>query len=81
MKDFKTCINRVLITTDPLARSIDGTSWLVINYELPLKKENYIHRIGVGICSRKETATAINIVSPQDIRLFNEIKEHFNIQI
>ena len=45
MKEFRTGATRVLITTDLLARGIDVQQvGLVINYELPLKKEIYIHR-------------------------------------
>jgi translation initiation factor 4A len=47
MKEFRTSSTRVLITTDLLARGIDlQLVGVVINYELPFKKENYIHRIG-----------------------------------
>ena len=39
--------SRVLITTDLLARGIDVQQVsLVINYDLPTNRENYIHRIG-----------------------------------
>ena len=81
MKEFRTGATRVLITTDLLARGIDVQQvGLVINYELPFKKENYIHRIGrAGRYGRK--GTAINFVSPQDARFIKEIQEHFNTQI
>ena len=75
MKEFRTGSTRVLITTDLLARGIDVQQvGLVINYELPFKKENYIHRIG-----RK--GIAINFVLPSDARFIKEIKEHFNTNI
>jgi len=81
MKEFRTGSTRVLITTDLLVRGIDVQQvGLVINYELPFKKENYIHRIGrAGRYGRK--GTAINFVSPQDARFIKEIQEHFNTQI
>jgi len=45
MKEFRTGSSRVLITTDLLARGIDVQQVsLVINYDLPNKRENYIHR-------------------------------------
>ena len=71
----------VLITTDLMARGIDVQQVsLVINYELPQKKENYIHRIGrAGRYGRK--GTAINFVSPNDARFIKEIQEHFQTQI
>lgn len=47
IKDFRDGKIRWLITTDLLSRGIDIPSVnMVINYELPYKKETYIHRIG-----------------------------------
>lgn len=73
MKEFRTGSTRVLITTDLLARGIDVQQvGLVINYELPKQKENYIHRIGrAGRFGRK--GTAINFVLPNDARFIKEI--------
>merc|ERR1712168_970395 len=46
MKEFRSGSSRVLITTDLLARGIDVQQVsLVINYDLPTNRENYIHRI------------------------------------
>lgn len=45
MKQFRSGSSRVLITTDILARGIDVQQIsLVINYDLPSNRENYIHR-------------------------------------
>merc|ERR1711959_589096 len=62
MAKFCSGASRVLISTDLLARGIDvqGVS-LVINYDLPLNRENYLHRIGrSGRFGRK--GVAINFV-------------------
>ncbi|CAF2057862.1 unnamed protein product, partial [Rotaria magnacalcarata] len=49
MKEFRTGSSRVLVTTDLLACGIDfGKTSLVINYNLPNNRKNYIHRIGRG---------------------------------
>ena len=49
MKEFRSGSSRVLITTDLLARGIDVQQVsLVINYDLPGNRENYIHRY---VCS------------------------------
>merc|ERR1711916_49439 len=49
MQEFRTGSSRVLITTDLLARGIDVQQVsLVINFDLPTNRENYIHRIGRG---------------------------------
>ena len=81
MKEFRTGATRVLITTDLLARGIDVQQvGLVINYELPFKKENYIHRIGrAGRFGRK--GIAINFVLPNDAKFIREIQDHYNTQI
>ena len=48
MKEFRSGSSRVLITTDLLARGIDVQQVsLVINYDLPTNRENYIHRYGL----------------------------------
>ena len=45
MREFRSGSSRVLITTDVLARGIDVQQVsLVINYDLPTNRENYIHR-------------------------------------
>ena len=47
MQEFRQGTSRVLITTDIWARGIDVQQVsLVINYDLPINRENYIHRIG-----------------------------------
>lgn len=81
MKQFRSGSVRVLITTDLLARGIDVQQvGLVINYELPQKKENYIHRIGrAGRFGRK--GTAINFVLPRNATFIKEIQEHFDTEI
>ncbi|OWK49483.1 Eukaryotic initiation factor 4A-I, partial [Lonchura striata] len=44
MREFRSGSSRVLITTDLLARGIDVQQVsLVINYDLPTNRENYIH--------------------------------------
>jgi len=81
MKQFRQGAVRVLITTDLLARGIDVQQVsLVMNYELPQRKENYIHRIGrAGRLGRK--GTAINFILPQDARFIKEIQEYYDTQI
>ena len=50
MKEFRAGATRVLITTDLLARGIDVYQVsIVINYDLPLQKETYIHRISRSV--------------------------------
>ena len=52
MREFRSGSSRVLITTDLLARGIDVQQVsLVINYDLPTNRENYIHRYVIQ-CSK-----------------------------
>ncbi len=79
MANFRSGTVRVMISTDMLARGIDVQQVsLVINYELPVQKENYIHRIGrAGRFGRK--GVTINLISPDDARARSEIESHFGI--
>ena len=81
MADFRTGTVRVLISTDLLARGIDVQQVsLVINFEIPTNKENYIHRIGrSGRFGRK--GVAINLVAPDDLNMVKEIEKHYNTHL
>jgi len=81
MTEFRSGSSRVLITTDLLARGIDVQQVsLVINYDLPGNRENYIHRIGrSGRFGRK--GVAINFVTDEDVRTMREIETFYNTQI
>jgi translation initiation factor 4A len=81
MREFISGSSRVLITTDLLARGIDVQQVsLVINYDLPTNRENYIHRIGrSGRFGRK--GVSINFITPGDVRYLKDIEEFYNTQI
>lgn len=81
MKDFRDGTVRVLISTDMLARGIDVQQVsLVINYELPTQRENYIHRIGrSGRFGRK--GVAINLVCPNELDALKDIEKHYATKI
>lgn len=81
MNDFRTGNSRVLISTDVWARGIDVQQVsLVINYDLPMDKENYIHRIGrSGRFGRN--GTAINLISRDDIDDMKDIEKFYSIKI
>jgi translation initiation factor 4A len=74
MKEFRSGSSRVLIATDLLARGIDVQQVsLVINYDLPASKENYIHRIGRGGRFGRK-GVAINFVTAEDTKMLREIE-------
>ena len=81
MRDFRSGVTRVLVTTDLLARGIDVYQVsLVINYEMPKEKETYIHRIGrSGRFGRK--GNAINFVTPAEKDQLEEIQKYYNTTI
>lgn len=84
VKDFRDGKTRILITTDLLSRGIDINQVnLVINYDLPLNKSTYIHRI--GRCGRfGKQGVAISFVKMndhKDLRSFNKMKKYYNMNI
>uniref|UniRef100_A0A0K0DJC7 Eukaryotic initiation factor 4A n=1 Tax=Angiostrongylus cantonensis TaxID=6313 RepID=A0A0K0DJC7_ANGCA len=81
MREFRSGSSRVLITTDLLARGIDVQQVsLVINYDLPSNRENYIHRIGrSGRFGRK--GVAINFITENDVRQLKDIEAFYNTVI
>jgi translation initiation factor 4A len=81
MKEFQTGSSRVLITTDLLARGIDVQQVsLVINYDLPPNRENYIHRIGRGGRFGRK-GVAINFVTNDDVRAMRELEAFYSTVI
>ncbi|KAI1315454.1 translation initiation factor eIF4A [Mortierella claussenii] len=81
MKEFRSGSSRVLIATDLLARGIDIQQVsLVINYDIPSNKENYIHRIGRGGRFGRK-GVAINLVTLEDTRMLREIEQFYSTQI
>lgn len=81
IKDFKRCKYNILVSTDVASRGIhiDDVS-LVINYDVPCDKENYIHRI--GRTGRKDKyGKAITMCKVQDEKYINQIKEYIGRDI
>merc|ERR1712087_912075 len=81
MREFRSGSSRVLITTDLLARGIDVQQVsLVINYDLPPRPENYLHRIGrSGRFGRK--GVAINFAAREDERMLQDIQRFYSTVI
>ena len=72
--DFKAGKVNVLVATDIAARGLDIAQLpLVINYDLPLVAEDYIHRVGrTGRAGR--SGRAVSLVSAADSRLLRDIQ-------
>ncbi|XP_068164459.1 eukaryotic initiation factor 4A-I-like [Antennarius striatus] len=81
MREFRSGSSRVLITTDLLARGIDVQQVsLVINYDLPTNRENYIHRIGRGGRFGRK-GVAINLMTSEDQRALKDIESFYNTTV
>ncbi|KAI1724011.1 DEAD/DEAH box helicase domain-containing protein [Ditylenchus destructor] len=81
MKEFRSGSSRVLISTDLLARGIDVQQVsVVINYDLPSNRENYLHRIGrSGRFGRK--GFAINFVTSNDAATLKDIEKFYSTEV
>lgn len=81
MEQFKQKQFHLLVATDVAARGIDidGLS-LVINYDVPVEKDSYVHRIGrTGRAGNP--GRAITLVTSDDIMSLYEIEEHIGAMI
>jgi superfamily II DNA/RNA helicase len=81
IQQFKQGEIPLLVATDVAARGIhiDGLS-LVINYDVPLDKDSYVHRIGRTGRAGKE-GRAITLVTGEDIMSLYAIEEHIGVMI
>ncbi|KAH0517400.1 Eukaryotic initiation factor 4A-I [Microtus ochrogaster] len=82
MREFWSGSSRVLITTtDLMARGMDVQQVsLVINYDLPTNRENYIHRIGRDSRFGRK-GVSINMVTEEDKRTLPDIETFYNTSI
>ncbi|MEC1681413.1 ATP-dependent RNA helicase DbpA [Bacillus mojavensis] len=81
MNEFKRGEYRYLVATDVAARGIDIENIaLVINYDLPLEKESYVHRTGRTGRAGKQ-GKAISFVAPFEKRFLAEIEDYIGFGI
>ncbi|UJB20732.1 MULTISPECIES: DEAD/DEAH box helicase [Lysobacter] len=74
LRDFKANKARVLVATDVAARGLDIPSLpLVINFDLPMVAEDYVHRIG-RTGRNGLTGEALSLVSPDEGGLLRQIQ-------
>ncbi|MDQ7003426.1 MAG: DEAD/DEAH box helicase [Ghiorsea sp.] len=78
MRSFKQGNGNILIATDVSARGIDIADIdYVINYDLPEREENYVHRVGrTGRGINK--GTAISFCAPEEKELLENIQGFLN---
>ncbi|GGD90840.1 DEAD/DEAH box helicase [Paenibacillus nasutitermitis] len=81
MNAFKRGQFRYLIATDVAARGIDiDNITLVINYDLPMEKESYVHRTGrTGRAGRQ--GKAITFATPHEGKFLTDIERYIGFAI
>jgi len=74
LDDFKTGRVRVLVATDIAARGLDIVNLpLVVNFDLPLVADDYVHRVGrTGRAGQH--GRAVSLVSASETRLLGQIQ-------
>lgn len=79
--EFRNCRSRIMITTDIWARGIDiSMISLVINFDLPVRHESYLHRIGrTGRFGR--SGVALSLVTKADQCILRDIETNYAIII
>jgi len=81
MNDFKKGKFRYLVATDVAARGIDIDNIThVINFDLPMEKESYVHRTGrTGRAGN--TGKAITFITPFEEKFLNEIEQYIGFKL
>ncbi len=75
LNEFKSGKTRILVATDVAARGLDIPDLpLVINHDLPMVAEDYVHRIG-RTGRNGATGEAISLVSPDEANLLRQIQK------
>ena len=81
LKQFKASEIKVLVATDVAARGIDVDDLsMVINYDLPVEAENYVHRIGRTARAGK-SGKAYTFCSEQDVYNLPAIERYIEMSI
>ncbi len=79
IRSFKNGKIRILCATDVAARGIDVPHVEhVINFDLPMQDEDYVHRVGRTARNGAE-GEAVSFVTPQEHRDWNRIAKKFEI--
>ena len=78
---FKSGRARILVATDVAARGLDIPNLpLVINHDLPMVAEDYVHRIG-RTGRNGASGEALSLVSPEEGGLLRQIQRMLNAEI
>jgi ATP-dependent RNA helicase RhlB len=81
IEDVKAGKTRFLVATDVAARGLDIDDLaMVINYDLPIEAENYVHRIGRTARAGK-SGKAVSLASEQDVYELPDIERFIGKKI
>jgi ATP-dependent RNA helicase RhlE len=81
LKEFKNGKVTVLVATDIAARGLDIDELpIVINYDLPMVAEDYVHRIGRTGRAGAE-GLAVSLVAQEEVRLLRDIRRMLKQEI
>ncbi len=81
LKSFKTGRVKILVATDIASRGIDVSNIThVINYDMPLDPETYVHRIG-RTARAGATGIAISLCDHDELNLYRQIERRSQITI
>lgn len=80
IREFRSNKNRILVATDIAARGLDILHIEhVINYDLPLAPEDYVHRIGRTARAGAQ-GEALSLLLPEDYSMWKKISQLYKIQ-
>ncbi|NCN27947.1 DEAD/DEAH box helicase [bacterium] len=80
LQNFKDGHSRILCATDVAARGIDIPAVEhVINFDLPMMEEDYVHRIG-RTARNGAKGEALSFVSPEEHRTWNMLARRYRIE-
>lgn len=81
IKNFRSRSSRILLATNMLARGLDvQQTSLVVNYELPARPEEYIHRTNSSGRSERQCVT-VNLMSTAEADRIHAIEHHYRTQV
>lgn len=82
MQEFCLGSSRVLATTELLAGDLDfEPASLIINYDLPTIRENYMQRIACLGPPGRHKATVINLVTTEGTKMLHDIQQFYETLI
>jgi ATP-dependent RNA helicase RhlE len=81
LSDFRSGAIQVLVATDIAARGIDIPAIShVVNYDIPMDPESYVHRIGRTARAGRE-GVAISFCDPSEVKLLREVEKVISYKI